>query len=129
MATHRLTRMPLVTPLPNIASDVVFTLRRDIVQRITQLAVKPKQYNGPYIEEVTSTGPVTSSEALLRFSQKWWGQSKWSLGGFLGRHLFSLVDGHFGRLPVGSPKMSDYLAISRNGFMLNHTNKEGTLFP
>ena len=121
IATQRLTKMPLFTPLPSLASDVVFTARRDLVDRITKLATSSEPYIGPVIEDLASTAPITSSDAIANFTSKWWGQRKFMLKGFLGRHLFALVDGEFGRLPKDAPKVSDYLVLSRGSNLINQT--------
>jgi nucleoside-diphosphate-sugar epimerase len=128
-ATQRLSKVPLVTPLPSIASDVVFTSRKDLVARIVSLATHSQTYTGSPVEELTSTAPVSSSEALMKFQQKWWGQQKMSIGGFIGRYLFSLIDNEFGRLPAGRPKIADYLSISRSKNLLTESPSKSALLP
>lgn len=121
-ATQRLSRVPLVTPLPSLAPDVVFTARRDLIQHITKIATGASSNapvaSNPFIEEIASTAPVSSADAVANFTAKWWGAKKFALGGFLGRYLFKLVDSEFGRLPKDSPKVSDYLVLSRGSRML-----------
>lgn len=118
-ATQRLTKFPMFTPLPSLASDIIFTARQDLVDRVTKLSVSSAGYGGPFIDDIASTAPVSSADAVASFTAKWWGQKKISLGGYLGRQLFALVDSEFGRLPKDRPKISDYLTLSRGSAMLN----------
>lgn len=117
-ATHRLTKVPLFTPLPSLAPDIVFTARKDLVDRISKLTTSTRDYQGPFIDEIASTAPVSSADAVANFTAKWWGQKKFALGGFIGKQLFRLVDSEFGRLPKDRPRISDYLLLSRGSDMI-----------
>jgi hypothetical protein len=118
-ATFRLTKIPLVTPLPRIFNDVVITSKKDLIDRVVLKATKPcTDSNWMFIDEITSTAPITSSSAVISLTAKWWGQNKWAMGGFLGRYLFKLLDSEFGRLKDGKPRISDFLQISRSSHLL-----------
>lgn len=117
-ATQRLTKLPLITPLPGVANDLVFTAKREIVDKLVELATSKKPHAYDILQEITSTGMVSSADAMAKFCSKWWGQRKWLLGGFIGRQIFALVDSEFGRLASGRPKIMDFLALSKGSEML-----------
>jgi nucleoside-diphosphate-sugar epimerase len=118
-ATQRMTKLPLFTPIPSMLSDQVFTKRKDLVARILKIANSNSGPTTQLLEEITTATPIPSSDAVMGFTKKWWGQDKWSLRGALGRLLFRLLDSEFGRLPTGKPKIADYLSLSRSSHMLS----------
>lgn len=118
LATRRLNAFPLFTPLPKNPADIVLTSKTQIVSRLAELSTRAKMDNENSLQEVTSAGPLTGAEAISTCVQKWWGQRKIPVGGFIGRQMFALIDSEFGRIAVDKPRMSDFLAISRAEGML-----------
>lgn len=118
MATQRLNAFPLITPLPKYPSDVILTSKTQIVTKLAELCTLQKLENEYALQELASAGPLTSAEAISTCVQKWWGQRKIAVGGFLGRQIFAMIDSEFGRIATDKPRMSDFLAISRAEGML-----------
>ena len=118
MATQRLNAFPLITPLPKNPADVVLTSKIQIVTKLAELCTRLKIDNEYALQEMTSAGPLTSAEAISTCVQKWWGQRKITIGGFIGRQIFAMIDSEFGRIASDKPRMSDFLAISRAEGML-----------
>lgn len=118
LATQRLNAFPLITPLPKNPTDIVLTSKNQIVTKLTELCTRSKIDDQHILQEITSAGPLTSAEALSTCVQKWWGQRKLHVGGFIGRQIFAMIDSEFGRIANDKPRMSDFLAISRAQGML-----------
>ena len=118
MATQRLNAFPLITPLPKNPADIVLTSKTQIVTKLADLCTKQKIDHEYALQEIASAGPLTSAEAISTCVQKWWGQRKITIGGFVGRQIFAMIDSEFGRIGSDKPRMSDFLAISRAEGML-----------
>ena len=118
VATQRMTKLPLIMPLPCLTDNILLTSMSGLLEKIVSL-LQPDHEPGAEVLELSSMDPQASSRIVSTVMSSWWGQRKMAIGGPVGSKLFSIIDSDFGRLPKDSPRIRDFLTLSSSaGCML-----------
>ena len=123
IASQRMSKMPLIVPLPGITDNILLTSMSDLILKLHSI-MSTETKPGSVIMEFSSTEPQSTSKVVTSVMSSWWGQHKIPVGGVVGSKLFSLVDSDFGRLPRDTPRLIDFLALSNAAGQIVGTNLE-----